>query len=1142
MPGASDVQTSFLGGEWSPMAQGQMEDPAYKTALNVCLNMVPLEQHSAVRAPGTQFAATTRGGTPGRVISFSFEAALPYTMEFTDGFLRFFNGTSLVTTNDNQVVTGISTANPAVVTTTSNHGWSTGNSVNFPTGNALLQNRVFTITKTGNTTFSIADAVTGANIDGSTLGTFTTATVARVLEFATNYGAGTWASVRSIQAETQAVLVNGSQPQILSVVTPPTPLTNATFTFVPSNFTDGPYFDPYKGSVVTYDVLVGNVTLTFSFAVYSATISYSLGDYVLSGGIGYKSLINANLNNTPASNPTDWVAVQGGDPVGPSGFTAVDVGRHIRLFSEPPPWLVGSPYVSPNVVKFNNAYYQAVANSTGVTPGTDVTKWAPVSGAAFAVWTWGRILSVSGAGLITPSVAIGNYTVNASAIFDGAVSKGAAASAAISSAAVTTYPAFIDHTAYAPSIGVYYNGNLYTSINNLRGDWAGGSTYATNDVVIYASNYYKWRLANGPGGLATPNTVPTAWQLLGTSSPTNTTEWTSLGAAPSATIDVYAGQDFHSTPKKIVYGTVFPSTDLGYGTNLPVGAITINLRAKHTLPANASDGTILGTLVTNNTLAPNNIYSNDTATAWEYFWFETSITYNAPLPDNGSHSFQMTNYLAQAQFFTPNVGNGSVVVIQLAGPPLLYVAGTVVTTWRAGLYNSILGWPTCGTYAQGRLWLSGVVDNRVDASASNALFNFSPTNSDGTVVASNGIAATLNADDSNPILWLQSELQGIVCGTGGGEFLLSAPGSGIFAPNNIAAARVTKVKCANIEPRRTEHTLAFVQKFQKKVVEYFPEVFSGKFTAPSLSKNAKHLTVSGIAELAYQQETAPIIWARCNDGTLIGAVYKRDTLMTSSGPTFIGWFRRLLGSGRIVKSICVGPNLDGLMTTTVDPKTGIYHVEALTNLPDEGTTLLSAWHLDDAVVPTSYVVGATSLTINGLWHLNGKAVDVWAAGLDCGTFTVASGLITVPFGDGVAAGTGGGLFTAALVNSFLPTCPIVIGFTFTSDLQRVRPFTPADTGARNGPGFAKLKRGHQFGVLLFNTLGISFGTSFARLRPAIFKQPNGQTLPITQAFSGIYWNTLDDDYGYDSMQCARITRPYPATICVFGGFRETQDT
>src|ERR1700676_3188214 len=122
MPGASDIQTSFLGGEWSPMAQGQMEDPAYKTALNVCINWIPLEQHSIVRAPGTQYLATTRGGGQGRVISYSFESALPYTMEFTDRAIRFFTGTRLVTTNDPQVVSSISTASPAVVTT-GTHGW-----------------------------------------------------------------------------------------------------------------------------------------------------------------------------------------------------------------------------------------------------------------------------------------------------------------------------------------------------------------------------------------------------------------------------------------------------------------------------------------------------------------------------------------------------------------------------------------------------------------------------------------------------------------------------------------------------------------------------------------------------------------------------------------------------------------------------------------------------------------------------------------------------------------------------------------------------------------------------------------------------------------------------------------------------------
>src|SRR5258708_13333766 len=83
----------------------------------------------------------------------------------------------LVTTNDNQQVSSISTANPGVVQTGGAHGWATGDQVQFlfaTVVNAgftpLLRARRFKITVTDSTHFSLADPITLATLDGSTRG------------------------------------------------------------------------------------------------------------------------------------------------------------------------------------------------------------------------------------------------------------------------------------------------------------------------------------------------------------------------------------------------------------------------------------------------------------------------------------------------------------------------------------------------------------------------------------------------------------------------------------------------------------------------------------------------------------------------------------------------------------------------------------------------------------------------------------------------------------------------------------------------------------------------------------------------------------------------------------------------------------
>ncbi len=395
---------------------------------------------------------------------------------------------------------------------------------------------------------------------------------------------------------------------------------------------------------------------------------------------------------------------------------------------------------------------------------------------------------------------------------------------------------------------------------------------------------------------------------------------------------------------------------------------------------------------------------------------------------------------------------------------------------------------------------------------------------------------------------MKSDQQGVLAGTAAGEWLISAPSQGPMSPTNIKAVRVTRIGCANTEPRRTEHTLVVVQKFARKLVEFFSDVFSGKYTAPNLSERAKHMTVNGIAEVAYQQELAPTLWARRNDGALIGATYKRDTLMTSQGPTIIGWHRAPLGSGRAVESISVGPsaggNLENLSMITNDSSTGVRHLELMTDLLDEGFTLSQCWFLDDAIIPSSTVVQAAatggpygSLLVNGLWAHNGKLVTAFIAGLDCGDYTVSSGSITVPFGDGVSAGTGGGLFTAALVQSF-STLPAIVGFTYNSDGQLVRPVAAAEVGSQSGPGFAKLGRQHYAAALLYGCVNgsISFGTDFITLDPAKLTFADDTPYPINQIWSGIWRDQIESQLDFDGMIAFRVSRPLPAFVLAVSGF------
>jgi hypothetical protein len=98
MPRATWLQTSFNGGEWSPLAHGRVDIAKYKNALAKCLNYVPTAQGGLTRRPGTRFVAEVKDSTKKvRLIPFEFSTTQVYVLEFGDYYIRFYaNGNQLL--------------------------------------------------------------------------------------------------------------------------------------------------------------------------------------------------------------------------------------------------------------------------------------------------------------------------------------------------------------------------------------------------------------------------------------------------------------------------------------------------------------------------------------------------------------------------------------------------------------------------------------------------------------------------------------------------------------------------------------------------------------------------------------------------------------------------------------------------------------------------------------------------------------------------------------------------------------------------------------------------------------------------------------------------------------------------------------
>lgn len=184
----------------------------------------------------------------------------------------------------------------------------------------------------------------------------------------------------------------------------------------------------------------------------------------------------------------------------------------------------------------------------------------------------------------------------------------------------------------------------------------------------------------------------------------------------------------------------------------------------------------------------------------------------------------------------------------------------------------------------------------------------------------------------------------------------------------------------------------------------------------------------------------------------------------------------------------------------------------------------------------------------GYWHLTGLTVAVSILGLDCGDYVVSTeGSVTVPY-----ASDDGGLLTpaylvahtnaiAAVENnctfavlvagvSTTVTVPVVIGLTYTTQGQLLRPDVASDIKSPLGPGLGKKRRSHIYAALVQDAVKIDFGSDFSHLDPAFFsvdeEAANAENVP----FSGVVVGHIDDSYSFEGQLAWQVVRPYACTV------------
>lgn len=165
------IQPSFARGELSPELFGRVDTTLYGTGLATAKNCIVHTYGGVSRRPGMRYTAPVKDhAVSPRLLPFTFSNADTYLIEMGHEYLRFIrNGGPVLDSDTTVTIAAITSAAPAVVTTTGAHGFSNGASVYISgvVGMTSVNQSWFTVANVTGTTFELTSQVDGTNIDAT---------------------------------------------------------------------------------------------------------------------------------------------------------------------------------------------------------------------------------------------------------------------------------------------------------------------------------------------------------------------------------------------------------------------------------------------------------------------------------------------------------------------------------------------------------------------------------------------------------------------------------------------------------------------------------------------------------------------------------------------------------------------------------------------------------------------------------------------------------------------------------------------------------------------------------------------------------------------------------------------------------------
>ncbi|TXH10046.1 MAG: hypothetical protein E6R04_06340 [Spirochaetes bacterium] len=301
---AAPIKTSFNAGEYSPLMEGHINLERFPDSCRLLQNLLALKQGPAVRRGGTRFVKEVKNSAHNTVlIPFEFSVDQAYQIEAGDQYFRFYTDNSIITSTA-QNITGISKANPAVVTYSGSDTYANGDEVFISgvVGMTQVNGRFFRAANVnaGANTFELTDT-DGNNINSTSYTTYSSGgTVAEVYQIASPY-----AQADLVDADGVPLYQYAQSADVLYIahgsyaVRALSRTGNAAWSIAEMNFIDGPFL-PENDTTTT-------LTLSSTSGSVTVTASATTG---INGGDGFKTTdVGRLIRWKDPSNDWTWLKI-----------------------------------------------------------------------------------------------------------------------------------------------------------------------------------------------------------------------------------------------------------------------------------------------------------------------------------------------------------------------------------------------------------------------------------------------------------------------------------------------------------------------------------------------------------------------------------------------------------------------------------------------------------------------------------------------------------------------------------------------------------------------------------------------------------------------------------------------------------------